>query len=169
MQTSARKSALLRMRKRAESGAGGITFQVVGYIYLLVIMLGLVYDFGGVVFAQTVLNSSIVVASQQMARKIDRSEFLNNQEVRLNRSEISISSAQSEANLVVGSSSTMRGPAVTVTDVQVTSNAYTDSVRVSGRTSVRFPILGFLIGLPPMTLTASAVASPEFGITNTNQ
>jgi hypothetical protein len=163
-------STLRTLRLRAESGAGGVTFQVIGYTYLLVVLLGLVYDFGAVALTQVVLKSAVVTASQQLTRRyVDRSQFLNDQQVRVEASQITIANAQAEADLVVGFSSTMSAPKVVITNVILTGNQTTDFVEVKGYAIARLPVLNGLLGIPPVTINASAIASPEFGITGTNQ
>jgi Flp pilus assembly protein TadG len=165
------KTALLRrLVRRAESGAGGITFQVVGYTYLLVILLGLVYDFGTMAFAQTALRTAVVTSAQELARRnVDRTAFLNEQEVRLKQDQLTVGNAQGIADDVVGRSTTLYPPRVTIVNVSMSSDLYRDTVLVEGRTTVNMPVLGNMLGIPPITMVTRAEASPEFGINNTFQ
>lgn len=168
--TSNRKHAMLaRLRRQAESGAGGVTFQVIGYVYLLVMLLGLVYDFGAVIFTQTVLKSAVVVASQELARNVDRAYFLNSQEIRLEAAEVTLAAAQTAANNVVGDSATMSPAPVTITSVSIDAGPFIDKVIVEGTSTARLPVLNTLLGIPPITIRAQAIAAPEFGINEINQ
>ncbi len=158
---------LRRLIRQAESGAGGITFQVIGYVYLLTILLGLVYDFGAVIFTQTVLKSAVVVASQQLAKNVDRGVFLNQQEVRLIAP--TLAQAQNEANRVAQNSLTMTAPRITITSARLVSQGLIDKIEVEGTAQANLPVLNTLLGFTPITIRASAVAAPEFGINQINQ
>jgi Flp pilus assembly protein TadG len=168
MSRQARMKALLR---RAESGAGAVSFQIIGYVYLLTVLLALVYDFGAVIFAQQVLKSAVVVASQELAKDVDEGVFYGDQEVRLvwrSCDDLKVI-AQGVADNVSGGSTTMRAPRITITSACMSAQADTDVVTVRGSVQAQLPALSTLIGMAPITLNAEAVAKPEYGITSTSQ
>ena len=165
------RQTLRALVRDAETGAGAITFQVIGYVNLLVILLALVYDFGGVIFAQQVLKSAVVVASQELAKDVDANVFNGDQEVRLvwrSCGELQ-PMAQAVANRVTGGSGTLRAPNVTITSACMEARSHSDAVIVRGSVNARVPILNLLLGVPPFTINAEAVAMPNFGINTLEQ
>jgi hypothetical protein len=156
---------------RLESGAGAVTFQVIGYVYILFLLLALVYDFGGVIFMQQVAKSAVVVAAQELAKDVDDNVFYGDQEVRLrwNGPAVLVPRAQSIANLVANGSSTMTVTPVKITNAYMTAEELTDKVTVEGQLLAPLPVLNSVLGVPPVTINVSAVAQPEFGIVQTNQ
>ena len=165
------RASLKKLARQAESGAGAISFQVIGYVYLLVIMLALVYDFGGVIFAQQVLKSAVVVASQELAKDVDANVFNGDQEVRLvwrSCGELQ-PMAQAAANRVTNGSGTLRASNVTITSACMEARAHSDAVIVRGRVNAQMPILNLLLGIQPIAINAEAVAMPNFGINTLDQ
>jgi hypothetical protein len=176
-QHSAKLRQLLR---RAESGAGAITFQVIGYTYMLFLLLALVYDFGGAIYVQQTSKSAVVVAAQELAKDVDTDGFFANQEVQLKDkgSGQLMTEAQQYADMTTGhatfgsyrgGSSVLQPGRVEITQASIEPFGFTERVVVRGEVIAPLPVLNSILGIPNIRLRVEAYAAPEFGIQTVDQ
>jgi hypothetical protein len=143
---------------RLESGTGGVSFMVIGYTYILFIVLAFVYDFSSVALVQNRANSAVLIAAQELAKNVDRNRFLSQQQVRVRPSAVNVGAAQTHVSNVYGSGG------ATVTSATIESRGPIDVVIVTAQVRAPVPLLQSVFGISPFTIRVRAIAEPAFGI-----
>jgi hypothetical protein len=160
------KQIIRQWIRKLESGID-VSFQGIAYISIMVVLMGLVWDFGRLAYIHSICLNAARVAAQDAAKSIDRNKFLNDQEVDL------LPSAQADAELMFKA----------LTDISVNVNVQlvdaADAergkfVHVSAEVPVKMFMLGSLFegsraGRPndlrtPITIRVEAYAEPAYGI-----
>lgn len=155
-------TALGRLKSRMESGAGAVTFQVIGYIYVLTGVLVMVFDFGSLAMQQQIASSAVVIAAQDLAKSVDTDSFILDQEIQLGGT-AGAGAAQTVVNRVLSGNGSP-GNVVLVTSAAVETRDHRDVVVVKAQTTAPLPALHTLFGIEPVTINVEGVAEASFGI-----
>ena len=142
---------------RASGAEAGYTviFQATYYTFILFMLMGFIFDFGGVGYAIAIASNATRLAAQDAAKNIDVQQYIDDQEIRL-----SADAEQVARDMVSGLTSGQ----VNVTSVAVNKLATRDVIVVQAEATVDLPILGTLFGLGDISIPFEAYAEPAFGV-----
>jgi hypothetical protein len=143
------------LRERGVESGYTIIFQATYYTFILFMLMGFIFDFGGVGYAIAIANNATRLAAQDAAKNIDVQRYIDDQEIRLNGD-----AEQVARDMVSG----LTGGQVQVTGVSVNKMTTRDVITVQAQATVGLPILGTLFGLGDITIPVEAYAEPAFGV-----